>query len=404
MKRIAFLGASLSQTPILHEAKGRGVYCITIDNLPDNPGHVLGDLYLNVSTVDREAVYQAVRSLQIDGIISYASDIATTTAAYVASQLRLKSNSLASIDKLTDKSLFRQALKEIDLNTPWCIAGSMDTLLLRARQELINEEKEVIVKPTDSAGTKGVSLSKTDVVSLTEALNNANAYSNNGKLIIEEFIGNSEGDVHGDGFVLDGKLVFLYLGDHMYDLRINALNPTGTTWPSLLPESKIKQVYEAVQKIINHVGFEQGSINVEARYDDEGQLYIMEVGPRNGGYFVPLAIELSIGTDLVAATMDLLLGQEPQLTNELEEVVPVAYYAVHARTKGKLVAVDYSEWLEDRIVIEQIVKKDGERVEIFTNSSHVIAILLIKFASQEEMVEFSNNVDTHINVVVESDI
>ena len=395
MKRIAFLGASQSQIPLIEYAKNQGHYCITIDNVPSNPGHELSDESLNISTLDTEGVYQSIKDKNIDAVISYASDIATPTAAMVSERLGLKSNSISSVVKLTDKVEFRNSLKQLGLNVPkvWEYRLGEDWILP------VTQEPKLIIKPVDSAGTKGVSLVENRIAEINKGIDYALTFSSSKRVIIEELIDNYKGDVHGDGFVVNGQLKFLHLGDHLYDLHINGLNPTGTTWPSVLPSYRLEMVEAAVGKIVDYVGFQNGSINVEARFNSKDELFIMEIGPRNGGYFVPLAIKHSSGVDLVEATLNQITNEEVGIS-ESKQNKSVAYYAIHARTSGKLVEVVISDWLNERIIQREEIKNIGDNVEMFINSSGVIAVILILFQDQNEMNVFANNTDQHINVIV----
>ena len=88
-KRVLMLGGSLAQIPSIKKAKEMGLYVITCDYLPDNPGHKFADEYHNVSTTDKEKVLELAKGLNIDGIVCYASDPAAPTAAYVAEMLGL---------------------------------------------------------------------------------------------------------------------------------------------------------------------------------------------------------------------------------------------------------------------------------------------------------------------------
>jgi hypothetical protein len=158
-------------------------------------------------------------------------------------------------------------------------------------------------------------------------------------------------------------------------------------------------IEQTVGRVIEHVGFQNGSINVEARFNSKDELFIMEIGPRNGGYFVPLAIKYSSGVDLVEATLNQITNEEVYIPVNKENK-PVAYYAIHARTSGKLVEVVISDWLNERIIQREEIKNIGDNVEMFINSSGVIAVILILFQDQNEMNVFANNTDQHINVIV----
>ncbi len=395
MSKIAFLGASKSQLPIIELAKSRGHYCITIDNVPSNPGHKISDEFINCSSVDINGVYNIIKNKKIDTIISYASDIATVCAAEISRRLNLKSNSVESVLKLTDKEIFRKLILNADLNCPqqWVVRGN-------EKINLSNLELDrLIVKPSDSAGSKGVSLVNGNQEEIDRAIEFAMVYSINKKVVIEEFIDNTNGDVHGDGFVVNGELMFLHLGDHLYDYEINGINPTGTTWPSILGNNKIKQVEDAVKLLILKSGFQNGSINVEARFNAEGQLFVMEIGPRNGGYFVPLAIKQSTGVDLVEKTLEQILGVTPS-NFQKSYAKCVSYYAIHARSKGIFKEINFSNWLKKKIVKQEMIKNIGDKVEVFFNSSHVIGVILVEFENQSEMQDFSLNIDNHIVVKV----
>lgn len=65
-----FLGGAYAQIPIIREAKQRGIYIITCDYLPNNPGHQLADEYYNISTTDVEKVLQLAKDKQVDFVFA----------------------------------------------------------------------------------------------------------------------------------------------------------------------------------------------------------------------------------------------------------------------------------------------------------------------------------------------
>ena len=81
MKKLLILGGTYFQIPAIKYAKSRGYYVITCDYLPENPGHKFSDEYYNISTTDKDAVLELSKSLNIDGILCFASDPAALTAA-----------------------------------------------------------------------------------------------------------------------------------------------------------------------------------------------------------------------------------------------------------------------------------------------------------------------------------
>lgn len=71
MKKIMILGGNHVQMTAIRAAKEQGYYVITVDYLPNNPGHKLADEYHNVSTIEKEAVLTLAKKLGIDGIVTH---------------------------------------------------------------------------------------------------------------------------------------------------------------------------------------------------------------------------------------------------------------------------------------------------------------------------------------------
>ena len=86
-KKLLLLGGSRYLLPVIKAAHDLGVYVITCDYLPYNYAHQFADEYHNVSIIDKEAVLALAQKLNIDGIMSYATDPGVVTAAYVAGEI-----------------------------------------------------------------------------------------------------------------------------------------------------------------------------------------------------------------------------------------------------------------------------------------------------------------------------
>lgn len=159
MKKLMILGGSRYAIPVIETAHKLGLYVITCDYLPSNPAHKVSDEYVNVSIIDKEATLAAAQKLKIDGIISFACDPGVVTAAYVAEKMGLPfQGPYKSVEILQDKGLFRQFLAENDFNVPHAKRytdknapfGDIDFFTW-----------PVIVKPVDSAGSKGITMVST---------------------------------------------------------------------------------------------------------------------------------------------------------------------------------------------------------------------------------------------------
>src|SRR5512136_1729181 len=95
-KTLLVLAASRYQLETIRCAKRLGLRVITLDNLPDNPGHLEADRCYNIDTTDMEAVLDAARKERIDGVIAACTDVAVPTAAFLAQELGLAGPPLES--------------------------------------------------------------------------------------------------------------------------------------------------------------------------------------------------------------------------------------------------------------------------------------------------------------------
>jgi len=393
-KRGLFLGGAHSQVPILEEAKRRGHYVITCDYLPDNPGHKIADEYHNVSTTDIPGVIALAQRVKPDYIMAYASDVAAMTAAVVSEKLGLKYNSVESVRLLSEKNAFRALQKRLGLNVP-----SFATLGPKEGAEALQDwgNYPCIVKPTDSAGSKGVvrvDCSK----EFDQAISHARSFSRSGNVIVEEFIDNLVADLHGDGFVQDSKLVFLHLGDHVYSTGNNPFNPMGTIWPSRANKEYISEISNLVDTIIRTSGFENGAINVEARVSSKGRAYVMEIGARCGGHFVPQAIYHSCGFNIVSAIMDNVDGM--RVTSLAKQSNVSAYYAINSKKSGVLKQIAFDSIIQDMVIEKHEYLTSCDRVNSFDNGSAALGIVILKNDSFKRIDDFYQNADKYIKVLV----
>lgn len=391
-KKALFLGGAYAQMPILHEAKKRGWYVITCDYTPENPGHKLADEYHNISTTDKQKVLELAKKIKPDYVIAYASDPAAPVAAYVSEQLGLPGNSYASVETLSEKDKFRSFLAEHGFNVPQHMSvqdGQVDD------NALAKLRFPVIVKPTDSSGSKGVS-KVTKLEDIESAVGYALDFSRNKRLIIEEFIETKHRQLHGDAFVSNGELVFCYLGEHHYNTAINPFVPYSTTWPASLNKAEMDKVNAELARAIQLSGFKQGAVNIEVRITNEDKIYIMEIGPRSGGNFVPQVTEYSTGFNMVKAILDSCEGQT--INPKVEKNIPSAYFVLHSGKEGVLDTLTLSDELKPYIKEFHQYIQQGQAVKAFQGANAAIGILLLSFPVSEDMHKFLARMDDLVKV------
>lgn len=377
MTNILFLGASNAQLPAIIYAKERGLYVITADYFPESPGHKIAHEWHNISTTNKEKILQLATDLKVDAVCAYASDPAAITAAYVAVCLGLIGGGYPAVSILSNKNLFRSFLKENHFLYPSFFTSSAVEDLLA-----IYDGSPMVLKPVDSSGSKGVFKisNKNDLISKFDIAKNI---SSMGEVIMEKFITHKGPQIHGEGFVLDGKLIFILLGDQVFS-HINPLAPYSTTIFAEFHQQIMTDVVKIVEKIIQKVGFITGGINIEAIRDINDDIYILEIGARSGGNYMPQLIFQASGFDLVKANIDALLGENllPVQNNPAGNMV--SQIILHATKAGIYQGLNIPSEFQNLICEQYIFIEEGRKVNQYQNSRDVIGVLILVLPDQNQ--------------------
>lgn len=399
MKKILLLGGSHFQVPSVKTAKALGYYTITCDYCPDNPGHQYADEYHNVSTTDKEAVLALARKLEIDGIVCYASDPAASTAAYVSEKMGFPTSPYKSVEILSNKDKFREFLKQNHFRVPKAKGYAYEEKELMVA-EASQFHFPVMIKPVDSSGSKGVK--KVDnVQEIIEAVEDAMKYSRNKRFIVEEYLEKYGYQIAGDGFSVDGKLVFRCFANEHFDASgINPYVPVGESWPYCMPERVHKKIHDEIQRALTLLGMKTQAYNFDIRIDEDENVYLMEIGPRNGGNLIAQVTQYATGVDMVNYTIKAAMGED---CSDLCMVAPNGYWAnymIHSQQNGILEEV----WMDETFKKENIVEYDmlfqpGDKIEAFTGSNGTLGTMILKFQSQEEMLEKMDHMEKWVKVI-----
>ena len=399
-KKIMLLGGIRYLLPAIEAAHKHGAYVITVDYLPDNIAHKYSDEYHNVSILDKEAVLELARELQIDGILSYAVDPGVTTAAYVAEQMGLPFTcSYEAACILQDKSRFRQFLKDNGFNCPTA----------RGYKNVEDALKEtdvfhwpVIVKPVDSAGSKGVTRvdNKED---LRAAIDFAISESHNGHFIIEDFLELQGFQSSADCFSVDGKLLYADYSDQLFDKNAaNPYTPAIEIWPSSMPQDRQNELTSDLQRLITLLGCKTGLYNVESRVCKNGKAYIMEVSPRAGGNRIAELQRIGTGIDLIEAEVLKALGEPVGIISSPQYDGCYVNDIIHSDREGTFRAADYADGFNEKHVLsEAVYPQIGDHVEAFMGANNAVGSIFLHFDNRNEVDMHVANHDSNIQVVVE---
>lgn len=398
-KKLLLLGGLRYLIPVIEAAHKLGYYVITCDYLPDNIAHKYSDEYHNVSIIDKEAVLTLARELQIDGIMSFAVDPGVVTAAYVQKQMRLPAfGPYESVCILQNKDKFRKFLTQHGFNVPKAEGFST---IEEAMAESYLYPWPIMVKPTDAAGSKGVTRVNC-YEDLKPALEYAFEHSISKRVIVEEFIEKQGCSSDTDSFSVDGELKFVSFSAQRFDnSAANPYTPSAYSWPSTMTSEQEAELTSELQRLLKLLDMRTSIYNVETRIGANGKPYIMEVSPRGGGNRLAEMLRFATGVDLITNSVRAAVGDEIIGVEQKDYNGYWAEVILHSDKDGSFLGLDIDDnFHRSHIVQTDLWVEKGNQVHAFRGANDAIGTLVLRFNSKKELTDVLNSQTKWLKVIV----
>lgn len=397
-KKLMLLGGIRYLLPVIKAAHEQGYYVITADYLPDNIAHQYSDEYVNVSIIDKEAVLKVAREKEIDGIMSFGVDPGVIAASYVQNKMGLPSfGPFESIEILQHKDKFRAFLSENGFNVPWAYGFSSEVEAWEAREKF---SYPLIVKPTDSAGSKGCTRvdSKDE---LKEAIQYAFKFTITGHIIIEEFLEKKGCSSDTDSYAQDGQLKFVSFSAQRFDTdAINPYTPSAYSWPSTFTKEEEEYLTSEIQRLITLLDMKTSVFNIEVRVATNNKPYIMELTPRGGGNRLCEMLRYATGVDMITAITRAMVGDEPEVIEQKPYNGNWAEIILHADKDGEFVELQIESDLPAEVVEKDLWVNPGDLVHGFEAANDAIGTLVLRFENAEDLEKAITNQGEWLKVIV----
>lgn len=382
-KKLMLLGGIRYLLPVIKAAHEQGYYVITADYIPDNIAHKYSDEYVNVSIIDKEAVLKVAREKEIDGIMSFGVDPGVVSASYVQNQMGLPSfGPFESVEILQNKDKFRAFLQEHGFNSPWSygVASVDEALSLSSHYTY-----PLIVKPTDSAGSKGVTRVD-DTEKLADAVEYALQHSLSGHAIIEQFLEKVGCSSDCDSFVQNGTFRFISFSAQRFDENAaGAYVPAAYSWPEAMSTRAVAELTGELQRLITLLGMKTAVYNIECRECTDGKAYIMECSPRGGGNRLAEMMRYATGVDMITAITRYCVGDSVPTIEQRPYDGHWAEVVIHAPKDGIFESMEISDSLKAEVVEHDLWVKPGDKVNAFLGANDSLGTLVLKFQTAEEL-------------------
>lgn len=373
MKSIFILGGSRLQIPAIKKAKEKGLYVYVLDYDPEAVGIQYADKFLEISTIDKDAVYQAALEYQPNYIITSTSDMPVRTVSWVNEKLGKPSDiSYSGAICATDKVAMRKRMRECGVPVP-------EYHEVRNLNEFLDATKimpeRFILKPADNAASRGVVLvDKSKNPNLEESYAYTTQYSRSGAALVEEFMTGPEVSV--ESYTINGEPHIITITDKMVT-ELPFFVELGHTEPSRLTPEQQEDIRKLADAAIRAIGMQNGPNHTEIKVTPTGAK-LVEIAARLGGDFIASRlVPLSTGVDMIECSFATLLGEEVQYKNTLACGSAIRFIQGE---KGILSSVDGVETAQQMTGVQEVelYMKLGDHIKRPENSSdrvgHVITI------------------------------
>ncbi len=321
MKKLLVLAAGILQIPVIKKAREMGYYVIAADDNPNAPGMALADkAIMPGGLMNEEKMVALAKEELVDGVIHPCSEVAMNVMGRINDELGLCGISKDIAIRATNKHLMREAFEKYGAPSPKSILTKDE---YDAWNTFCNEfDTNAILKPSRNSGSRGIAkvvkgISKEEFVALyRRALDESRDH----QVLIEQFIEGPEFSV--EVIVWQGEPHVLAVTDKK-TTEAPYFVELGHNQPSLFSEEVQQKLKEGAIAGCKALGLTNCAAHCELKVQN-GEVYLMEIGARMGGDFISTELtHLSSGVDMVAATIDVVLGERPNL-NPVEDKHGVA--------------------------------------------------------------------------------
>ena len=360
MSRVLVVGGSPLQVPLIEAALRDGHWVAVADRNPEAIGNRLADHFVKVSTVDEEALAAAAVDLEVDAVVTMATDQPLRAVARANACRGLRGLTEDAALRVTRKDLSRKALEDAGVPGPRSYPVGNEAELRNAWEEL---KHTVILKPVDSSGSRGVSLLRSEE-DIQAALDHALRYSAISRAVAEEYLVGQELSV--ETLSVAGEMEIIQITEKLTSGPPHFVE-AGHLQPARLTRDQRREVEDITRAAGIALGIDTGPTHTEVIITDRGPK-IIEVGARLGGdYITSDLVPLSTGIDMVSLILQLSLGQPVEIPAAIPRGAAIRYFFPPAGRVVSIDGVEQSDALPDSIRVELFIGV-GERFGTVTGS------------------------------------
>ncbi len=391
MKALVIAGG-LPQIELINQLKERGIETLLADGSSAAVARPYANKFFHVDVFDMEAIKDIAIKEKVDFLITVCADQVLLVVAKVSEMLGLPCYiDYETCRNVSDKIRMKRIFKQSGVpTTDYVETDHFD-------MDVIGKLKfPLVVKPVDAYSSKGVRKA-TNLEELKQYYEEAHQIGRSGRVIVEEYFSGEEISV--DAFVVNGKARLLNVTNSEKIQDKDRFVIFRGRYPVKASETVMKQIEEICQKIADGFGLVNAPLLVQLLHNGN-KVSVLEFCARTGGNMKYLLIKYASGVDVIGATLDITLGQEPDLSPKFKRHNVVVNDFIYCKP-GVFDHFEGFEELEEKGIINEFhpVRLKGTQMRGVTSSSDRIAGMNIVADTFDEYNEKLSEINKAVRVI-----
>ena len=301
-KRLLILCGNVVHVKVVEAAKSMGVYTIVTDGLPIEkaPAKKIADEALFLDVLDVDNIVKYCLENPVDGVLNFCNDIGQRPYQEICERLGLPCyGNKEQFFLLTDKVAFKRMCQEHNVD--------IVPQYTEADIAVGSVEFPVLVKPTDSRGSRGQAVCK-NMEELLAAIPVAKQASTNGVAIIEKYMAGKQ-DFSISYVFIDGKAYLIRTADRYLGSEADRLNKQcmASVSPSRHTDMYLEHVNDRVANAIADIGIKDGTVFMQG-FVDGNTVRFYDPGLRLGGAEYEKLLFQATGINVMQQMISFALG------------------------------------------------------------------------------------------------
>lgn len=292
--KLAVIGASAGQLPLCLKAKEMGLETHCFAWAKDAVCKDVVDYFYPISILEKDVILEKCKELNVDGVVSNASELTAEVASYVSERLGLNGVPYMVLKQSHDKYFVRYLSNRVK--------GLSKSIYYKYEESDLGVYP-CVVKPCEGSAKLGVSFCNSKE-NFAKAIQYARE-ATKGEILVEEYIVGKELSVESISFKGEHQVIQITDKDSSSAPHFVEL---GHHQPAAISSYLKCEIENIIPCLLKEIGYTNGASHVEFKYNGN-DIYLIEVNLRGGGDDISnKLVQMSSGIDYLRCMIEVAIG------------------------------------------------------------------------------------------------